>query len=110
MKRYVCVKGWARNKVGDMIDESVYRRYPVELRNRCFELYTEEKTSKVANKPRVTAEPITTKEAIEATAATFEMPLEKIRVESSVALEVKDLDPDTSDDKNPLKKNFKKNL
>jgi hypothetical protein len=50
-KQYKCVKGWARNNVGDIVEEYMINRYPKEIKMNNFVEYVE---SKKANKKSTT--------------------------------------------------------
>ncbi len=36
MKRFKCISGWARNKVGDVVENYMFRRYPPDIRDNNF--------------------------------------------------------------------------
>lgn len=35
-KQYRCIKGWARNNVGDLVEAYEFFRFPAEIRQRHF--------------------------------------------------------------------------
>lgn len=42
MKKYICIRGWQRNSVGDIIEEWQYNKYPEEVKERNFKIYEPE--------------------------------------------------------------------
>lgn len=95
MNQYVCVKGWARNKVGDVIDEWTFKRYPPELRSRHFELIVPKPTKQASP----AAKPIEVPKVVEA----------PVRIEQEVELKV-EADTDADAPKEIFEKKFKRNL
>jgi len=94
MKKYVCVKDWARNRVGQVIDEYVYKRYPEELRVKCFKLVEPVVESKPPSPPPVVSVPV-------------EPVSEPVRVESDVEVAV--VTP-SDEDQDGFDKKFRKKL
>ncbi len=50
MKRFKCVKGWARNQVGDVVEEWEYKRFP-ESAHKCYEEIVDEPPKKRVDVP-----------------------------------------------------------
>lgn len=42
-KQYICIREWARNAKGDIVDSYEYGRFPKEIQSKCFELKVEKK-------------------------------------------------------------------
>jgi len=46
-RRFRCTRAWARNKVGDIVENYMMKRYPSDIRNNNFvEIFPEEKKTK----------------------------------------------------------------
>lgn len=116
MKQYVCIKQWSRNKVGDVIDDWTYKRYPIELRGLCFREVVEVDSSK--NNSTAVVESLPEIQDLEPVNVEPDRDVVK-RVRTDVELKVESIDVDgldvlgTSDNVGTEKifeKKFKKNL
>lgn len=107
MSKYICVKAWARNKEGDVIDEFTFKRYPVELRDKCFKLIVE---------PNVPVKPLEQSKPIPVAPVSIPEPPAVTRIEEDVQLVVTGGDVESEPEiesehpQRSFEKRFKKNL
>lgn len=40
--KWICVKDWARNRKGDIVENYEFKRFPMEIRQSCFKEYKSE--------------------------------------------------------------------
>jgi hypothetical protein len=62
MAKFRCIKSWARNKIGDVVMDYTYRRYPETIKKNNFELAVEEKKAVEVKKSEPVVKEVAKKE------------------------------------------------